>query len=1381
MNKNILKIIAAIAFVAQMAVAQTVWNGMVNTTWYNTTDTEFTITTAEQLAGLAQLVNAGTETFRGKTITLGNDIALNDTTGWQGWATTPPANSWTAIGLSTSGRGFTGTFDGAGYVISGVYINNSSSYQGLFGYVGVGGAIKNLGVVASYIKGDVYVGGLVGESRGTITNSYATGSVSGTGSRVGGLVGSSYIGTLSNSYATGNVSGTGSRFGGLVGESRGTIITNSYAAGSVSGSSDVGGFVGYSEGSSIISSYYNSEASGAGSYTNSSGTPQTMAEMQSEEFTVLLNFGAYVLSASKWVYNAGKYPTLSNATATEADYLAAIVLAFEEGNGTENNPYIIKTKKHLVNLSNIVNMDASFTGKYIKLGNDIALNDTTNWQNWATTPPANSWTAIGLSTSGRQFTGFFDGAGYVISGVYINNSSSYQGLFGYVGTGGAIKNLGVVASYIKGNNYVGSLVGDSRGTITNSYATGSVQGSNYVGGLVGQNYSGSTIRNSYATGSVSGSSFVGGLVGESRGTITNSYATGSVQGSSDVGGLVGSGGTIRNSYATGNVTGSSNIGGLVGYYGGLGTISGSYYNSEASGAGNYTNSSGTPKTMEEMQSEEFTALLNIGAYLLPANKWVYNAGKYPTLSNAAATETDYLAAIASASASAFEKGSGTESNPYIVKTKEHLTNLSDIVNAGASFTGKYITLGNDISLNDTTNWQNWETTPPANSWTAIGTSDRGFAGTFDGAGHVVSGVYINNSSSYQGLFGYVGTGGAIKNLGVVASYIKGNSNVGGLVGSNWGTITNSYATGSVQGSGYGYVGGLVGSNWGTITNSYAVGSASGEFYVGGLVGYNGNSGSTITNSYAMGSVQGSSFVGGLVGYYYGTIRNSYATGSVQGSSAVGGLVGYYGSLGTISGSYYNSEASGAGNYTNSLGTPKTMAEMKQKATYVNWDFNEIWAISETLNNGYPFLRAIKFSYDMSAIAFSNKNVTYNGTAQSIFITGTLPTGVTVSYTGNGQTNVGTYTVTANFATTNEYYKAPASLTATLTIVEADKATCEANGKIWENDECREKTPQEVCLGTGKFWQGSTCWENEAEYIATLITACEADGNTWIDNQCKTDAQIAEETCLADGKVWENNTCREKTSQETCAEAGNTWIDNQCNTDAQIAQEACIANGKVWENNECREKTPQETCTEAGKFWQGSTCWENEAEYITTLITACEADGNTWIDNQCKTDAQIAQEACLANGKVWENNECREKTPQEVCLGTGKFWQGSTCWENEAEYITTLITACEADGKVWENDECRNKSTPIFANQENPLIKGIMVQTIGNAIMLSNLPPNAKIEVYNLQGKLVHNYQHSAVHQRNAKREGSSQLIIKVQTKGMYVIKINNQTSRVVVK
>ncbi|NBY35958.1 MAG: hypothetical protein EBQ59_00670, partial [Verrucomicrobia bacterium] len=132
--------------------------------------------------------------------------------------------------------------------------------------------------------------------------------------------------------------------------------------------------------------------------------------------------------------------------------------------------------------------------------------------------------------------------------------------------------------------------------------------------------------------------------------------------------------------------------------------------------------------------------------------------------------------------------------------------------------------------------------------------------------------------------------------------------VGALAGSNSGTVTNAYATGSVTGGNYDFpgvskVGGLVGVNDGTITNAHATDNVSGQSKVGGLVGYNEG---TITNAHATGNVSGQSKVGGLVGAnggltvfngdplvsYGGPISNSYATGNVSGQSKVGGLVGY---------------------------------------------------------------------------------------------------------------------------------------------------------------------------------------------------------------------------------------------------------------------------------------------------------------------------------------------------------------------------------------------------------------------------------------------------------------------------------------------------------
>ena len=105
-------------------------------------------------------------------------------------------------------------------------------------------------------------------------------------------------------------------------------------------------------------------------------------------------------------------------------------------------------------------------------------------------------------------------------------------------------------------------------------------------------------------------------------------------------------------------------------------------------------------------------------------------------------------------------------------------------------------------------------------WTPIGNSSQQYRGTFDGDGHTISGLYINSSSdNYQGLFGYVDTGGTVKDLSVSGSVsVSGGEYVGGVVGYNSGTVENCYNTGNISG---GIIGGVVGWNDGAnVTNCY---------------------------------------------------------------------------------------------------------------------------------------------------------------------------------------------------------------------------------------------------------------------------------------------------------------------------------------------------------------------------------------------------------------------------------------------------------------------------------------------------------------------------------------------------------------------------------
>ena len=189
----------------------------------------------------------------------------------------------------------------------------------------------------------------------------------------------------------------------------------------------------------------------------------------------------------------------------------------------------------------------------------------------------------------------------------------------------------------------------------------------------------------------------------------------------------------------------------------------------------------------------------------------------------------------------------------------------------------------------------------------VGGPSSTFTGAFEGLGHTISKLTINDTSGngYDGLFGQ--SSGTIRDIGLVGGSVSGSYNyVGGLVGEqDAGSITNAYATGAV--SGHSYVGGLVGeqdvdsitnANVASITNAYATGPVSGTgSYVGGLVGFQATGGA-ITDAYATGAVSGLYDVGGLVGLQsenYGplttTITDAYATGAVSGVLDLGGLVG----------------------------------------------------------------------------------------------------------------------------------------------------------------------------------------------------------------------------------------------------------------------------------------------------------------------------------------------------------------------------------------------------------------------------------------------------------------------------------------------------------
>jgi hypothetical protein len=202
----------------------------------------------------------------------------------------------------------------------------------------------------------------------------------------------------------------------------------------------------------------------------------------------------------------------------------------------------------------------------------------------------------------------------------------------------------------------------------------------------------------------------------------------------------------------------------------------------------------------------------------------------------------------------WEKGNGTEKNPYILETSGQFFYLAQVVNGGNACENVYFELANDVDL---------QCLPPR-VWIPIGTETSPFKGSFNGKNFTLSGVQINNHSlDYAGLFGFVYMG-KIENVRMVNSSFSANNYVGSIAG---------------------YVMG------GEVCNCYNEAVVSGKDNVGGVVGYAHSA--KINMCVNRGNVVGNLHVGGIVGIGYGNMQilNSYNRSNIAGFQYVGGIAG----------------------------------------------------------------------------------------------------------------------------------------------------------------------------------------------------------------------------------------------------------------------------------------------------------------------------------------------------------------------------------------------------------------------------------------------------------------------------------------------------------
>jgi len=278
----------------------------------------------------------------------------------------------------------------------------------------------------------------------------------------------------------------------------------------------------------------------------------------------------------------------------------------------------------------------------------------------------------------------------------------------------------------------------------------------------------------------------------------------------------------------------------------------------------------------------------------------------------------------------FACGSGTKLSPYVILTAEQLAHLSFVIGAkDKDYLEKYYKLGADIILNDGKIIDDKGAlvadSAKLHKWTSIGNSSVAFAGNFDGDGHSVSGMFINTTSTYNGLFGQ--SSGVIKNLEVKDSWVNGGDYTAGIVGVLMGeaTIKNVVNRASVTGTSK-YAAGILGATSyvyrkkGMIENAENYGVVKGTKYVAGIIAST-EGGVELSAVKNHSLIEGSYGVGGIVGYMgsSSTLKDAYNDAPIIGKEYTAGIASYFGRSYCTAGSNYGSIV-GAKNVGKIIGT-----------------------------------------------------------------------------------------------------------------------------------------------------------------------------------------------------------------------------------------------------------------------------------------------------------------------------------------------------------------------------------------------------------------------------------------------------------------------------
>lgn len=885
----------------------------------------YEITTPNELAGLAALVNGTTGffspyDFTGKTVVLANDIDMecyvdeNDAS----------INGcvWTPIGINYSAR-FAGSFDGQGYAIKNFIVAGGKSGT-LFGYNS--GTIRNLIIAGGMVSVEYYGAGVCSHNSGTIDHCINTANIF-CNNYGGGIVGKNYDnGIITNCINIGYVQ-NGNFCGGIVGSNAtsGTTISNCIydsqtcplkkGCGTIDNKSikglptaqivagqnfDHNGFV-------IDENLYpRLEISSLSDALRAALSPVKLPDGQtaasvSKNFEIIKSPGVeYSSSNTTFLDIDDNKCELKGSTSLSVivkggsctrNVIFKSTMQHALTTGTSNTPIRIKNYEELAQFANAVNYRTSYNGiacidgfkdVYFALMDNVHIPDTVNWNP--------------IGTPSAPFNGIFSGFGHVVGNINIMRPlDKYCGLFGY--NNGTITNVCLVGGHIFGGDYTGSICGYNTGSVEKCINAVPLRGHYYCGGICGFNSSGSIAYN-LQINSVDGledytGAICGGAIG---GSITNCFFDNQICTLQDA---VGDNELLQMTHTEGRPT-VNMIGDKLKGKNGFDIdfvfadrlypriISSDTY-SEAIvastpifiGKGETVRALMSFIELDNIDSVKYECRQNDVLQIKDDKALPLKQGAVVLVTTDGKVKKEIMIRISNPSLSP----SGTADKPLLISSYDDLCKLSEAVNFGGNYKGYACIDGfKDVHFKITNNI----TCPSDVEMWPIGTILSPFNGILDGDGKIIHGFHCSLPLYDNiGLIGY--NTGIVKNVKLYGANIQGHYYTGGICGFNMGRI-ESCKTESSRIKADNYCGGICGFDNGEIANCTNNSAVNCDYYAGGICGSCSGRIDSCVNEKS-GLITGLSCVGGISGSNNTEINHCTNHATITGRDNTGGISG----------------------------------------------------------------------------------------------------------------------------------------------------------------------------------------------------------------------------------------------------------------------------------------------------------------------------------------------------------------------------------------------------------------------------------------------------------------------------------------------------------